>query len=125
MSDEIRISPKYGLNPTMPVCFWCGKEKGEIAILGYIDGDIEAPRSCCIDYEPCDECKANMERGVTIIEASLTPNGYAPIQDGVYPTGKWVVVTPEAAERLGISAKKVLMEEEAFENLFAFENLSV
>ncbi len=120
MSDEneIRISPKYGLNPTIPVCFWCGEEKSEIAILGYIEGDIEAPRSCCVDYEPCDKCKANMERGVTIIEASLTPNGYAPIQDGAYPTGKWVVITPEAAERLGISTKKVLMEEEAFENLF-------
>ena len=29
--DDIKLSPKHGLNPTMPVCFWCGKEKNEVA----------------------------------------------------------------------------------------------
>lgn len=24
---EITLSPKYGVNPTIPVCFWCGEEK--------------------------------------------------------------------------------------------------
>lgn len=34
--NGIEISPKHGLNPTIPVCFWCGKEKNEIALLGRI-----------------------------------------------------------------------------------------
>ena len=31
---NIKISPKHGLNPLIPKCFFCGKEKNEIAILG-------------------------------------------------------------------------------------------
>ena len=34
MGNAIKVSPKYGLNPTIPVCFWCGKERGEIALMG-------------------------------------------------------------------------------------------
>ena len=45
----IKLSPKHGLNPTIPVCFWCGEERNEVALLGRIgDGrkheDFEAPR---------------------------------------------------------------------------------
>ena len=32
----IELSPKHGVNATIPVCFWCGKEKNEIAILGRV-----------------------------------------------------------------------------------------
>ena len=37
----IKISPKYGVNPTIPVCFWCGKQKNEIALMGHMKDDIE------------------------------------------------------------------------------------
>lgn len=52
----IKLSPKHGLNPTIPVCFWCGEERNEVALLGHIgDGrkheDFEAPRHMVIDYE--------------------------------------------------------------------------
>ena len=30
MAKSIPLSPKHGLNPTIPVCAWCGKEKNEI-----------------------------------------------------------------------------------------------
>lgn len=106
-SNEIRVSPKYGLNPTMPICFWCGKERGDIAIMGRIgDGrkheDIEAPRHMVIDYEPCDECKRNMALGFTVIEATTAPNSVTSvqIQNGVFPTGRFVVVKREAATRI-------------------------
>lgn len=42
----VKISPKYGVNPTIPCCFFCGKPKNEIALLGKIGGrgeDLEAP----------------------------------------------------------------------------------
>ena len=45
MSKGIQVSPKHGLNPTIPVCFWCGKERGEVALLGRLPGDAEAPKN--------------------------------------------------------------------------------
>ena len=62
--DSILLSPKHGVNPTIPVCFWCGREKNEVALMGYLKGrggeDIAAPMHMVIDYEPCDECRQNM-----------------------------------------------------------------
>ena len=108
MSKGIEISPKHGLNPTIPVCFWCGKDKNEIALLGRIrektkrGSDIEAPRRMVIDYEPCDECKDMWESGVAVIEVQETPTtpNQPEIQKGVYPTGLFVVVTVEGADRV-------------------------
>lgn len=117
MGNGIEISPKHGLNPTIPVCFWCGKEKNEIALLGRIrektknryganvtkkDSDIEAPSRMVIDYEPCDECKKMWDSGVTVLEAQETPTmpNQPEIQKGIYPTGRLVVVTVEGADRV-------------------------
>lgn len=108
MSNDIKLSPKYGVNPTIPVCFWCGKEKNEIALLGRISGksrreDIEAPRHMVLDYEPCDECKKNRQLGVTVIEATETPNteGQPPIDKyDHFPTGRYCVLKTEAADRI-------------------------
>lgn len=105
-NDRIRISPKYGLNPAMTFCFWCGKDTG-IAIMGRIDGgkrggDIEAPRRVFGGYEPCDECKEKMRLGTVMIEAGGDPItvNQPEIQKGLYPTGRWLVITKEAAQRL-------------------------
>ena len=58
----VRISPKHGLNPCIPVCVFCGEEKNEVAILGMLKNDKEAPRNVILDYEPCEKCKANWSR---------------------------------------------------------------
>lgn len=101
-NGSIEISPKYGVNPTIPVCAFCGKEKNEIALMGRMRSkgcsDIEAPRQMIVDYEPCDECQALMSKGCTIFEVSETPiaENQPPMQesDGVklYPTGTFVVL---------------------------------
>lgn len=115
--NGIEISPKHGLNPTIPVCFWCGKEKNEIALLGHIrektkdrfgsntvvrGSDIEAPRRMVLDYEPCDECKKMWESGVAVLEVQQTPTmpNQPEIQKGIYPTGRFAVVTVEGADRV-------------------------
>lgn len=36
--SSIKLSSKHGVNPTIPVCFFCGEEKNEIALLGRIGG---------------------------------------------------------------------------------------
>ena len=102
---SIKLSPKYGVNPTLPICFWCGKEKGEIALLGKLKDDKEAPKNCVLDYEPCDECKKNWSLGVALLGTSRKPlnDTLPPIKDTeeetLYPTGQWLVVTKEAAKR--------------------------
>lgn len=128
-SNNITLSPKYGVNPTIPVCFWCGESKNEIALLGHIgDGrkheDFEAPRYSVISYEPCDKCRAQMAQGFTVMEATTKPNrvSSAEIQKGVYPTGRYVVLKNEAAERifgdLIKGNRKAFLPVEAFSKMF-------
>ena len=102
MSKGIKISPKHGLNPTIPVCFWCGKQKNEIALMGRMENDIEAPKNMVLDYVPCEECQSHMAMGVAVLEASDHPNteGQPPMQKGVYPTSRFVVVTTECADKV-------------------------
>lgn len=97
MSESIPLSPKHGVNPTIATCFWCGREKNEIALMGKLPGDAEAPHKAVLDYEPCENCKADMEKGITLIgvvEHKL-PDGRPAICKGVFPTGHWAVVTPD------------------------------
>lgn len=131
MSSSIRLSPKHGVNPTIPVCFWCGEERGEIALLGHIgDGrkhkDIEAPHHMVIDFEPCDKCKENMSQGFTLMESTSHPNECCsvPVRQGVYLTGRYAVVKPEAIHRIfgDESAKnggKAYVESSVYRSLFA------
>lgn len=129
MANNITLSPKYGVNPTMPICFWCGEERGEVALMGRIgDGrkheDFEAPKYMVLDYEPCDECKKNMALGFTVMEATTAPNSVTSveIQRGVFPTGRFTVIKREAAVRIfdGIDTKvgKAFLEQEAFTQMF-------
>ena len=118
----IKISPKYGVNPTIPVCFWCGKQKNEIALMGRMKGDIEAPKNMVLDYVPCEECQNHMAMGVAVLEASDHPNteGQPPMQKGVYPTSRFVVVTTECADRVfnayapWSEGKKVFVDSDVF-----------
>ena len=103
MSKGIKVSKKHGLNPTIPICFWCGKDKNEIALLGKLKGDAEAPRRFLMDYEPCDECKKESEKAISngfvlLIEASKEPyNPNQPeIQKGVYPSGRSLYIKKSA-----------------------------
>ena len=122
MSKGSKISPKHGLNPTIPVCFWCGKQKNEIALMGRMKGDIEAPKNMVLDYVPCEECQNHMAMGVAILEASDHPNteGQPPMQKGVYPTSRFVVVTTECADRVfnayapWSEGKKVFVDSDVF-----------
>ena len=127
--NSIKLSPRYGVNPTIPVCFWCGKERGEIALMGHIgDGrkheDFEAPKHMVIDFEPCEECKKNMELGFTIMEATDTPNSVSKIemQSGVYPTGRFVVLKTDVAHRifkgLSINTNKAFLDVDTFTQFF-------
>lgn len=124
----IKLSPKYGVNPCIPICCWCGKEKNEIALLGKLKGDAEAPRNAVIDYEPCEECQAKFNLGVVLIEVTKNqPNdNIMPIQkqDGVslYPTFRYSVIKLEAAKKLFDTVKlengsRLLIEDKLYASL--------
>lgn len=100
--SEIKLSPQHGLNSTIPICFWCGKEKNEIALLGKIDKeDSPAPRKIVVNYEPCDACKELFSKGIHVIGCSKTPmvETMFPIMEDdkccLYPTGSMFVAPEE------------------------------
>lgn len=102
MSNEVKLSPKHGVNPTIPICFWCGKEKNEVALLGQINKeDSEAPRRVIMDYEPCEQCKELFSMGIHIIGVSTEPiveTMFPIVNDDnikLYPTGSMFVSTEE------------------------------
>lgn len=104
---DIKVSNRYGVNPSLDLCLFCGEPKG-IALLGKLPNDAEAPRHIVTSDEPCDACKANMELGYTILE----------VTEGRVLTGRYVVITMEAAERLDMPktlANKVLMPPKSFD----------
>jgi len=118
MSKGIRLHPKFGLNPTMPVCFFCGRDTGEVALLGAAYHG-EAPTKMVLDKRPCAACEKEWEASIALIEARR-------INGEIDPTGRVVVVTREAATRIlrqpllddVLSVGKALLEPAAFEELF-------
>lgn len=98
MSKNITLHREHGLNPTIPVCFWCGEEKGEIALLGN-KYKGEAPRHMVMDYEPCLACQERFKQGILVIEADTKPvgEGQPPFNgQDAYPTGNHVVIKEES-----------------------------
>lgn len=108
MSNSIKMSPKHGVNPTIPQCFWCGKDKNEIALMGKIDReDSEAPRHVIMDYEPCDKCKELFDKGIHVIgvtEKPIIKNMFpictSPDGKSLYPTGTMFVSSEDWIRRL-------------------------
>jgi hypothetical protein len=60
---NLRLHPKHGDNPAMPVCYFCHQETGEVALIGAAYNG-EAPRHMIVSKEPCDQCKEHMTLGI-------------------------------------------------------------
>lgn len=123
MSNGIKLSPKHGVNPCIPVCFFCGEDKNEVALLGKIGGrgeDLEAPRRAILDYVPCEECQKKFAQGVLLIEVTTYPNttGQPAIAEGAYPTGRHAVVKPEALKGDFKAGSKALVLKHDFTTMF-------
>lgn len=122
MSKSIKLSPKHGVNPCMPVCFFCGETKNEIALLGRIGGkeDLEAPMKAVLDYVPCEECQKKFAEGVLLIEVTNYPNtaNQPPISQNAYPTGRYSVVRPEALIGDFKAGSKALVLNSDYEQMF-------
>lgn len=123
MSKGLLVSPKHGVNPSMELCFWCGEVKG-IALLGKLKGDAEAPKEIVLNYEPCDKCKELFEQGILIVEVTTTPMQqdklpfqHNPNEPPIYPTGRHLVLKPEALAEDARNHDKYMMLTKEFEEL--------
>lgn len=120
MSKSILLSERHGVNPTIPICFWCRKEKNEIAMLGLLKDDAAAPRHALLDYDPCPECEEKMASGITVLaitDRPNTPNQFPIQKNGPYPTGDWVVINPEAL--------KPILSEDMYDQVIKIKKLCV
>ena len=96
MAKDLILSKQHGLNPSLEVCYVCGKDVGVI-LFGALKGDIEAPRRACVNKAPCDECKKWMEQGVICI--SVDPIKSTD-KDDPWRSGGWVVLKDEALKNI-------------------------
>ena len=109
----IKLSPKYGVNPSMAVCFYCQEEYG-IALMGKLgDGrkgeDFEAPKKVCTTLEPCNKCKEKFKNDLLLVA----------VDDNKQPTGKWAAVPKENVIPEYRENKLMLIEDNYFDTLFA------
>jgi hypothetical protein len=138
MSKGITLSKEHGVNPCIPVCFWCGEDKNEVALLGKLPGDKAAPMKAVLDFEPCEKCKAFMDQGITLIGVSTKQpeTGVPSIGEGLYPTGAWSVIkeesefcqqllNAESEERKEaiLKSRKCLIDDEVLRSIIAGANM--
>lgn len=131
-NKKITISKKRGLNPSMPTCFYCGRQKGEIVLCGKLKGDAEAPQSRVFDYVPCENCRKAFAKGILAVEVTEKESeGVIPIAKGLYPTGQYMVMDEDKFARTfgvdtvedGRKAGMFLVEEGAMEIVLQERNL--
>lgn len=89
----LHLHPKFGVNPSLGLCFFCSKAK-EVILAGAFGGN-EAPREAVWNKDPCDECQKLMAAGVMLISVRNGESGKNP-----YRTGHMSVVKDEAIHRL-------------------------
>ena len=90
----MRLHKQYALNPTIPLCFVCGKPKNEVVLLGAAYKE-QAPMNMCLDKIPCNECRELAKQGIVLISVKDGEAG-----DNPYRTGKIIVIKDEAFERI-------------------------
>ena len=109
---NIQLHKEFGLNPTMPQCFVCKKETGEIALLGN-NYKGQAPMHLILSIEPCEACrKEYLTNGVLLVEAENHFGRGNKIEKR--PTGSFSILKDEAFKRIfncEIPKEKIAMVE--------------
>lgn len=105
---SLRLSKKYGVNPSILVCPVCGKDVG-VALLG-ANGGKEAPKKVT-SMDLCDDCKQIVKEGNTFIFCVKQT------EKGIKPTGAYIIV-PNNYLNVPIPPKGIcFMEEFEFNKL--------
>lgn len=106
---SLRLSKKYGVNPSLLICPICGKDIG-VALLG-ANGGKKAPYKMT-SMDLCDDCKQKVKEGNTfILSAKQTSKG-------IQPSGAYMLV-PNKYLNVPSPPKGIcFMEESEFNKLF-------
>lgn len=104
MSKGIRISEKYGVNPSITICPICDKKTG-IALLGKLKEDKEAPMRMLSD--PCDDCVSKLGDDKIYILA-INDQGY----------GTKAIIIERSAPNIPVKGYMILMKENEFDKVF-------
>jgi hypothetical protein len=114
MPRGLTLSRQHGVNPAIPLCYFCGEPKNEVILAGRLPGDAEAPHNAVWDKHPCDKCEAHMKQGIILISVQAGSD-----RDNPYRTGGWVVIKETAYARIfGPPPQRVaFVEDEAWDKL--------
>jgi hypothetical protein len=94
----IRLSRKHGVNATLIACGICGGETNELALLGWLPGDAEAPRRMRGRVNSrCDACATRLQDHVACLR----------VDDDKQPTGELVWLTDAQVRDLVASPELV------------------
>jgi hypothetical protein len=95
---SIKVSEKHGVNSSLVVCFYCGEETGEIALLGKLPEDKEAPRYVLLNIEPCEHCSKMLLETSTrfLVEVSEKASKEYLKVGKYYATGRFINCTTES-----------------------------
>ena len=126
--DGIVVSPKYGLNPSLDLCFWCGKPRG-VAIVGRLrkdgDNDAPAPKEMVRNIEPCDECKKKFAKGVLLIEVQEDGSKFGNnpafalrAHKLMWPTGRWALLKPGSILKESKAGHRILTDHILMDEVF-------
>ena len=107
-------------NDVKTICLFCGSSKG-ISSAVKVKDIKNIPQKVVVDYEPCEVCKTEWEKGVPILEVTTYPihKGQPPITEGhnVYPTGRYMVLNAEAVSEDYTVGVPVLCLKEDYEEI--------
>lgn len=108
----VRLHREHGLNPSIKVCYWCGKEGGIMLLGAAYKG--KAPTHMVTSKEPCGECKKLAAQGIVIAEVKNGESG-----DNPNRTGRMIVLKEKAFVRMfgKVQNRFCYMEEELFSKL--------
>ena len=104
MSENIRLSEKHEVNPSITVCPICGKEIS-IALLGKLKEDEEAPRKIIGDL--CDDCISKLGNDKIYILA-INDQGYS----------AKAIIIERSALNIPVKDYMALMKENEFDKVF-------
>ena len=111
-ADEIILSPKHGVNPTILHCVCCDKDYG-LGLLGKLKNDEKAPKNSY--YGLCDDCqKVVDDGGVLLIE--ITNSSMK--SENPYRTGRIMGCSKAFKERNNLKASIMYMPASLFSELF-------
>ena len=117
LKNIIKLSPKYGANPSVLRCICCGKDYA-VTILGKLKGDKEAPRE--IYQGLCNDCGGVIKQGgAMIIEVVDGETGNNPCR-----TGRLVGVSKDFKERNHLEDSIMYMPRYLFSRVFGGLNFN-